>query len=192
MDYQRHYDLLVIKAQSRPIPPGYTETHHIVPRCLGGGNEAGNLVVLTAREHCLAHLLLAKIYGGKLWYAANMMANRFGMKSRAYSIAREQHAENFSGDKNHRFGKKHSAESRQKLSEANSGDKHPMFGRTGDKCPHFKGSIVATNLKTNEGILYFGKKELIAAGFVFGRVYDCINGKFKQHKGHTFKRIPLK
>lgn len=40
----------------------YFEVHHILPRCLGGSDEPDNLVVLTAREHFLAHYLLTKIY----------------------------------------------------------------------------------------------------------------------------------
>lgn len=44
------------------VPTGYTETHHILPRCLGGDNSKDNLVKLTAREHFIAHLLLTKCY----------------------------------------------------------------------------------------------------------------------------------
>lgn len=36
--------------------------HHIVPKCLGGSDEPSNLVVLSGREHFLAHYLLTKIY----------------------------------------------------------------------------------------------------------------------------------
>ena len=37
----------------------YCERHHIVPKCLGGGNEEENLIDLFAREHFEAHRLLA-------------------------------------------------------------------------------------------------------------------------------------
>lgn len=40
----------------------YYESHHILPRSLGGGNEKSNLVLLTAREHFIAHKLLVKVY----------------------------------------------------------------------------------------------------------------------------------
>lgn len=76
MDYIKHYDKLIEQAKTREPIKGYTETHHIIPKCLGGDNSIDNLVVLTAEEHYIAHLLLAKIYGGKLWFAANMMASR--------------------------------------------------------------------------------------------------------------------
>lgn len=42
--------------------PYYTEKHHILPKCMGGTNDKFNLVLLSAREHILVHVLLAKIY----------------------------------------------------------------------------------------------------------------------------------
>ena len=39
---------------------GYTEEHHIVPRCLGGADTKTNLIELYAREHFIAHKLLAE------------------------------------------------------------------------------------------------------------------------------------
>lgn len=41
------------------------EKHHIIPKSLGGSNTKDNLVLLTPREHCLAHILLTKMYVGK-------------------------------------------------------------------------------------------------------------------------------
>lgn len=38
----------------------YFEQHHIIPKSLGGSNDPANLVLLTAREHFLAHLCLWK------------------------------------------------------------------------------------------------------------------------------------
>lgn len=38
---------------------GYHERHHILPKCLGGGNEEENLIDLYAKEHFIAHKLLA-------------------------------------------------------------------------------------------------------------------------------------
>lgn len=74
MNYQRHYDNLIIRARSRVLD-GYVERHHVLPVCLGGSNKSENLVILTPEEHYTAHLLLAKIYSkdARLLYAANMM-----------------------------------------------------------------------------------------------------------------------
>jgi len=60
MDYQKAYDRLVQK--NHTFSEGeYFETHHKVPKSLGGTDDASNLVNLTAREHYIAHLLLVKI-----------------------------------------------------------------------------------------------------------------------------------
>ena len=50
--------------KSKYDTPGYIyyEKHHILPRCLNGGDEKENLVLLTAREHYIAHKLLTFIY----------------------------------------------------------------------------------------------------------------------------------
>lgn len=39
----------------------YFESHHMMPRSLGGDNSKSNLVLLTAREHYLCHWLLTKM-----------------------------------------------------------------------------------------------------------------------------------
>ena len=41
---------------------GYCEKHHIIPKCMGGTDELENLVLLPAKAHYIAHLLLCKIY----------------------------------------------------------------------------------------------------------------------------------
>ena len=61
MNYQKIYDNIVRRGQNR-ILEGYSEKHHIVPRCLGGTDEVTNLVSLTPEEHYLCHLLLVKIH----------------------------------------------------------------------------------------------------------------------------------
>jgi len=61
MDYRKHYNLLIERGKNRSIN-GYTESHHIIPRCLGGSDNKSNLVDLTPEEHYVAHQLLAKIY----------------------------------------------------------------------------------------------------------------------------------
>lgn len=70
MNYQRIYDQLIARAVGRSINE-YTESHHIVPRCMGGSDEGSNLVRLTAEEHFVAHKLLVKIHpnNGKLAFA---------------------------------------------------------------------------------------------------------------------------
>jgi hypothetical protein len=74
MNYQYHYDMLINRAKLRTLVEN-KETHHIIPRCHGGTNDANNLVNLTTEEHYVAHQLLVNIYPGNhsLVYAAHMM-----------------------------------------------------------------------------------------------------------------------
>jgi hypothetical protein len=76
MNYQKIYDQLIDRARIRLLEC-YTESHHIVPRCIGGNDTNDNLVNLTPEEHYLAHQLLVKIYPSHhgLAQAAAMMAN---------------------------------------------------------------------------------------------------------------------
>lgn len=53
------------------------EVHHIIPECLGGGDEPENLVRLSGHDHAWCHWLLTKMTQGedraKMVYAFNMM-----------------------------------------------------------------------------------------------------------------------
>lgn len=118
MDYQSIYKRLVEKAQNRMETVGYTEKHHIVPRTLGGSDDASNIVVFTAREHFIAHLLLAKIHGGPMWHAAHMMSNMKRYTNRKYEKIREEHAKHVSAK---HTGKVVSEETRRKISESHKG-----------------------------------------------------------------------
>jgi hypothetical protein len=74
MDYQKIYNQIIERAKNRELN-GYTEKHHIIPKCLGGNNNNENLVRLTAREHFLCHRLLCEMHpnNNKLWYALWLM-----------------------------------------------------------------------------------------------------------------------
>jgi NUMOD3 motif len=61
MNYAIIYEDLIERARNRKLI-GYSEKHHVVPVCMGGGHEASNLVQLTAEEHFVAHKLLVKMY----------------------------------------------------------------------------------------------------------------------------------
>lgn len=55
------------------------ESHHIVPKSIAGSNDKANLVLLTFREHFLAHWLLTKMTEGaakrKMNYGLRKMMN---------------------------------------------------------------------------------------------------------------------
>jgi hypothetical protein len=74
--YTKYYNQLVTsrKAMDRKFKTGCGfEKHHIIPKSLGGSNLKSNIVVLTPREHGLAHILLTRMYlgqaKGKMCYA---------------------------------------------------------------------------------------------------------------------------
>ena len=80
MNYKRIYEQLIDKASSQnrvKYQGTYYEKHHIIPKCLGGEDKKENFVLLTAREHYIAHLLLYKIYPQeyKLCFALYAMCN---------------------------------------------------------------------------------------------------------------------
>lgn len=100
MNYQKIYDDLISRAKARESIEGYTEKHHIVPKCMGGTDDKENIAVLTAREHYVAHLLLVKIYPEKLGliFALHRMTQSNGTRrgltrSRLYGKLRELHSE---------------------------------------------------------------------------------------------------
>lgn len=67
---------MIEKRREHPLSKSdcYCESHHIVPRCMNGTDEKANIVNLTAREHYIAHILLAKIYNTYgLYYAVLKM-----------------------------------------------------------------------------------------------------------------------
>jgi hypothetical protein len=147
MNYLLQYKKLIKSARIRQLfntPPCYTEEHHIVPDCLGGSDNSYNFVTLTAREHFVAHRLLAKatqqIYGEthnntiKMVYSARQFLYRkadicaeYRITSRTYEVLKLEYSQTqkrlFSKKENHpMFGKTHSAASKKRMSEAKLGN----------------------------------------------------------------------
>ncbi len=116
MNYQRIYDAIVSRSRTRDTPER-VEKHHIIPRCLGGGNEPENIVKVTPREHFILHLILVRLTSGvarsKMASAVLLMIKntnkrlgRANVTSRRYDASRFYHGAVFS------------EEHRRKLSEA--------------------------------------------------------------------------
>lgn len=95
--YTKYYFSIIDRAQERICPNTYSESHHIIPKSLGGDNSEQNLVKLTAREHFVCHKLLVRITTGlerrKMNYALWRMTHsrRYSTRftSRSYAILRE-------------------------------------------------------------------------------------------------------
>lgn len=99
MDYSKIYNSLINRALTREWLDGYAEKHHIVPRCLGGSDDPSNLVRLTAEEHFIAHLLLAKTHPEEKYLSVAVVLMRgrktktYVKNSRFYAKLREKAAE---------------------------------------------------------------------------------------------------
>lgn len=123
MNLQKLHDAIIEKAKTRGTVEGYKETHHILPRSMGGGDEVDNLIELTAKEHFVIHHLLAKIHGGPMAQAFGMMClaknaktnkRDYIVSSRVYEQARVLISEQ-------RKGKPMKEETRRKISESSKG-----------------------------------------------------------------------
>ena len=121
----------------------YYEIHHIVPRCMGGSDDASNKVRLYAKEHYEAHRLLAleNPDNEKLTYAWWCFVNgwnaekqeRYVVTAEEYEEAKIEYAKMISkknagensvfygqhlfGESNPHWGKKHTDETKRVLSE---------------------------------------------------------------------------
>jgi hypothetical protein len=101
--YTKWYVNIIFKAKSnlrKKNSKEYYELHHIVPKCkpFNGSNKNQNLVLLTAREHFICHLLLTKMCEGykknKMMWAFHRLAfsypsNKKMITSSQYELARK-------------------------------------------------------------------------------------------------------
>jgi hypothetical protein len=109
----------------------YHERHHIIPKCMGGTNDEDNLIDLFAKEHFIAHRLLALensdnsslVYAWAcMAFASNDKEQRYELSPEEYEEARMSFSEAISGENNHMFGR--------------TGEQHPAFGRHIEKEKH--------------------------------------------------------
>jgi hypothetical protein len=150
MNYKWHYDNLIRTREilnRKKYNGEYYEDHHIIMKSMGGSDNKNNRLLLTAKEHYIAHYLLWKIYRNNqtacaFFYMCND-GNKTGIRisSRLYEEIRVECAKissenlkfqwsNPEGRKNLSIansiknkGRKHSDESRKNMSEAHKGIK---------------------------------------------------------------------
>lgn len=162
MDYTAVYNLIIQRAKSR-ILEEYGEMHHIIPTCIGGTNQTQNKVKLTAKEHFIAHRLLAKMHPNepKLKYALFLMGTRIKCSSRTYQMLREEFVSSLKSD----------VERSQKISKSHLGKKRTQQhnenwynsrSKTGWKCPESKREQQKISMKGDKNPM-FGKTHNDAA-----------------------------
>ena len=111
MNYALHYSRLIERAERRELE-GYSERHHVVPRCVD--KTSTYTVRLTPEEHYVAHQLLVKLYPKNygLAHALALMtgANEYQLSdNKLYGWIRRRVAEASSAYR-------HSDETREKMS----------------------------------------------------------------------------
>jgi len=150
MNYLNIYNKLIEKAKSesriwhyeKGSDGTYYERHHIIPRCMGGEGALwehkthSNIVLLTAKEHFIAHLLLHKAYPADvrlqraLWALMNFK-KKVMISARLYAEVKASVVSSLTG-------RTLSDETKKKLSEAKAGkptgrimteDHKEVFGR---------------------------------------------------------------
>jgi hypothetical protein len=111
MNYLGTYINLIRKAEKRDSVETYSEKHHVFPVSIYGKND--RIVILTGREHFIAHWLLYKMclkrYGNdhpntikmsRAWWNMSLNHNNKRYNSRSFEYARKAMAESFKGEKN--------------------------------------------------------------------------------------------
>lgn len=136
MNYRKVYDQLITsrKQLNRSKVKGgtYYERHHIIPTACGGLDHEDNLVLLTAKEHFVAHMLLIHCYDGvykskmasALWYMCKgYKHSQRSFSSSQYKYAREQYNKNHpnKGKPSPMKGRKCTAEHIEKVRLGNLG-----------------------------------------------------------------------
>ena len=159
MNYKKNYDdyIAYVKTLNRVklnrSDPNYIYygKHHIIPTCMGGVDGESNLVLLTTREHVLAHYLLTKIFPSNVrvsmaffWMTCQNSShsrNFSGVSSKIISIARENNcpscslevrqkiSQSLKGKPSWNLGVPHSEETKRKIGMKNLGYKHTDASR---------------------------------------------------------------
>lgn len=130
--YTKWYYSIIEQATNRKIDQ-YTESHHVIPKSMGGSNSKSNLVKLTGREHFVCHWLLTKMTTGEnrkkmihaLWSFTRKSKNqnREKITGRKYERIRQQVSQMLSESRKGIFnvGRVHTQETRNKVSAATKG-----------------------------------------------------------------------
>ena len=150
----QEYLELIQENLNTPKISGKTESHHILPRSMGGSNKKENLVNLSYSDHFRAHMLLVECTSGKaksgMCFAISRMGGLKKYKTpkeyeRIRIIASKELSKRFSG-KNHPFyGKKHSEKSKRMMSNSRTGLRHSE--ETKEKMSHWRRKNTSNSVK---------------------------------------------
>lgn len=116
----------------------YHERHHIIPKCMGGKDNEENLIDLYAKEHFIAHKLLAQENPNNtsliqayaiMAFTKNKDEKRYELTPEEYEEARKTYSrslkEKYKNKENHPcYGTHISEERKQLISKVNKGNKY--------------------------------------------------------------------
>lgn len=156
----------------------YTERHHYLPQSLFPeySKSDSNIVILSGRQHYIAHYILAKAFGGSMWFAFNQM-KRLGYKGILYEYSRKHFAAQISKINK---GRKHSEETRAKVSSTVLGTLVVRDPSTGKQ---FRTSVNDPRYLSGELVSYrVGRKHKIETKQKMSE-NNGIRGKTAYHQG---------
>jgi hypothetical protein len=159
--YTKIYFQIITKAQSETrfkSKENYFERHHIIPKSFGGSNKKNNLVLLTAKEHFICHLLLPFMCEDHNIYKMRTAFYRMCGKqpntvkrytSKSYHILKTKINRLCIKENHPTYGKKLSIEHKEKIkftklnngTWAQSGENHWNYGKTTSKESNIKRSV---------------------------------------------------
>lgn len=185
MNYLKVYCNLMRVAGNRTLPKGYLEKHHIFPKSIFGKND--RIVILTGREHYIAHILLQKIcekrYGIKHKNTQKMLCAHINMKSKEryfnsylYENAKVKRSESMRGELhwNWKGVDKYCYTKKEKFNTNDNYKRYEYELKSPD------GNIIKTNSL---------RKTCDNNGLDHRTMNKVINGKRNHHKGWTGKII---
>ena len=103
--------------------------HHIIPKHMGGTDVESNLTSLTVEEHAQAHKDLYDKYGKKEDYMAwKCLSGQLGKEE--ILLMKAKLGASQPGEQNPMFGKNHSQEAKDKMSNSRQGINYTQFWKT--------------------------------------------------------------
>jgi hypothetical protein len=196
----------VIRGWNKKTAPVYVESHHIIPKSILKNNDT---VFLTAREHFICHLLLARMLEGKdknkmihaLWQISHHMPGlrKLKINSVTYSVLKKQYSKiaseknkgknnpfyGLTGNKHPSFGYKHTEEHKKYMGSLMAGKNNPMYGKKHKESFYTKKCKNYFFIFNNQKIEVFNLRKFCRDNNLDQGAMTRVNNKKQiQHKGY--------
>lgn len=167
------YTKIYFSIISKQDNEGYTENHHIIPRCMGGADDPQNITTISARKHFLCHYLLIKMVPHKspeFW----KLIKAFNMMNGCPSSLHQRYW-------NSRLFEKHRKEFAESMALSQKGNANSQFGTVWIYCPF---TLVSKKIPKSD------LQKHIENGCIKGRITNIENfiNKNKEKTKTNFKK----